>query len=119
MVARRPIQRFRDILDAINDLRAFSSGMNQNMLETDRLKRFAIERAFLIIAEAATKLGDLAEKLEPGVPWHDIRALGNVLRHDYDGVDVKDLWYSLQNDLEPLREACERALEYPDLQGSD
>jgi len=119
MVSKRPRKRLQDILDNIGHIEAFTDGIDQQMLEQDVEKRFAVERAFLIIAEAVTKLDDLAEQLEPATPWKRIRAFGNIIRHDYDGVDVTDMWSSIQDDLKPLRMSCERLLEHPALKNGD
>jgi hypothetical protein len=53
----------------------------------------------------------LAEELCPDVPWADVRALGNFLRHEYDRVDPARVWLTIEDDLGPLRSAAQRALE--------
>jgi hypothetical protein len=45
----------------------------------------------------------------PCLPWHNIRGIGNWLRHRYDKVDVETLWNTLVDDL-PLRSAVSLAL---------
>jgi uncharacterized protein with HEPN domain len=47
----------------------------------------------------------------PGQPWHEIRALGNRLRHEYDDIREDRLWDIVQIDIPPLCAACEEALE--------
>jgi hypothetical protein len=44
----------------------------------------AVERHLQKISEAAVRLSDHAEILCPGVPWRNIRGIGNFLRHEYD-----------------------------------
>ena len=51
-----------------------------------------------------------AESLAPGQPWADIRAVGNVLRHEYDNVDPAVIWQIVAHDLRSLRQAVEAAL---------
>jgi uncharacterized protein with HEPN domain len=46
----------------------------------------------------------------PDQPWHEIRALGNRLRHEYDAIREDRLWDIVQIDLPSLRAACEGAL---------
>ena len=70
----------------------------------------AVERCLLRISEAARKLGQFVEALAPDIPWSDIRAVGNVLRHDYDGIDQAIIWKILRDGLPPLRRAVEAAL---------
>jgi len=64
----------------------------------------------LRISEAARKLQGIAEILVPDQPWSDIRAVGNVLRHEYGAVNPNVIWHIIENDLGPLRQAVERAI---------
>jgi uncharacterized protein with HEPN domain len=75
----------------------------------------AVERKLLLISEAAVRLGDGddAERLCPGLPWRNIRGLGNWLRHRYDRVDVETVWNTVIDDLPPLRSGVLRALTPP------
>jgi len=40
----------------------------------------------------------------------EIAGIGNILRHDYDGVDDSVIWNLVRNDLEPLRTALQALL---------
>jgi uncharacterized protein with HEPN domain len=64
-----------------------------------------------VISEAATRLGDEAETLCPGLKWRDIRGIGNWLRHQYDHVDVDSIWRTVIDDLPPLESAVMRTLQ--------
>jgi uncharacterized protein with HEPN domain len=70
---------------------------------------YASLHALLIISEAARKLGAEAETLVPSQPWPEIRGIGNVLRHEYDGVDPSTVWRIIDSgDLASLKHAvCE------------
>jgi len=48
----------------------------------------------------------------PG-PWHNIRGIGNWLRHRYDRVDVETVWNTVTDDLPPVRPSVLRALTQP------
>ena len=71
----------------------------------------ATERCLERISEAAKKLGDVAEQLCPGIPWAKVRAVGNVLRHEYDRIDVGRVWLMVEADLPPLKAAVQAALK--------
>ena len=71
----------------------------------------AVERCLERISEAAAKLGDQAALLVPTVPWRDIRALGNRLRHNYDEIGADRVWRIVQDDLPGLLARCEAACE--------
>jgi uncharacterized protein with HEPN domain len=70
----------------------------------------AVERNLQKISEAAIRLGTDAEWLCPGLPWHNIRGIGNWLRHQYERVDVQTLWDTVSDDLPPLARAVSTAI---------
>jgi len=103
--------RLHDILMNIARIERFVAGMDRAAFENDEKAIFASLHALLIISEAARKLGTEADMLMPEQPWAGIRGIGNVLRHDYDGVDPAIVWRVLATgDLESLRQSVERAL---------
>jgi uncharacterized protein with HEPN domain len=91
----------------------FVGGMDLEMFREDSKTIAAVERKLLLISEAAVRLGDEAERLCPGLPWRNIRGLGNWLRHRYDRVDVETVWNTVIDDLPPLRAGVLGALTPP------
>lgn len=113
MSSKTPVQRFFDIVEASDRIRDFISGMEREAFEQDIKTVMAVERCLLIISEAAVKLDDVAKKELPGLPWSDIRGIGNRLRHDYDDIDPEILWNTVNAYLPELRESCRRLVESP------
>jgi uncharacterized protein with HEPN domain len=66
----------------------------------------AAERCLERISEAAKKLGGVAEELCPAIPWPQLRAIGNLLRHEYR-IDAVRVWLTIEDDLAPLKAAVE------------
>ena len=89
MPSEKRLQQFEDILYNIARIGRFTAGLDANGLARNEQVFYAVLHALLIISEAARRLGSEAERLAPDQPWQSIRALGNVLRHAYDGVDPK------------------------------
>ena len=88
-------------------------GMDLEAFREDPKTVAAVERKLLIVSEAAMRLGEDAERLCPGLPWHNIRGIGNWLRHRYDRVDVETVWITVVDHLPPLRSGVLRALTQP------
>jgi uncharacterized protein with HEPN domain len=63
------------------------------------------------ISEAAIRPGPKADEFCPGVPWRDIRGIGNRLRRAYDMLDFALIWKVYQDDLPPLKAGVAAALK--------
>ncbi|MGO9261704.1 MAG: DUF86 domain-containing protein [Bryobacteraceae bacterium] len=113
MPFREPALSLRDILDGIDMITQFVGGMDLEAFREDPKTVAAVERKLLLISEAAMRLGEDAERLCPGLPWHNIRGMGNWLRHRYDRVDVETVWNTVVDDLPALRSGVLRALTPP------
>jgi uncharacterized protein with HEPN domain len=108
--SKNPIQRLEDILENIALIQEFSAGMDVRSFTHDRKTSNTVERCLERISEAARKLGADAERLCPAVPWPQLRAVGNLLRHEYDSVDGARVWLMIETDLMPLKNAVQAAL---------
>ena len=111
MPFRDPATSLRDILDSIDLIESFTSGMTLESFRTDLKTVAATERKLLSISEAAVRLGDEAENLCPGIRWRDIRGIGNWLRHQYDRVDLEIIWNTVTEQLPLLKTSVATALK--------
>lgn len=104
--------RLLHIKENIAHVRRLLGGRTIEVLLTETDTRAAIERYLAIISEASRSVPpDLAALLGPSVPWGEIAAIGNILRHEYDRLDIEILWSIYENDLGPLDEAIDKILE--------
>ena len=49
------------------------------------------------------KLHDILVKAYPNLPWKETRNLRNLFVHDYDNIDIEQIYYIVLNDLPSLR----------------
>jgi uncharacterized protein with HEPN domain len=110
---REPSFSLRDIADGIAAIQQFTQGMDVSAFRADAKTVAAVERKLQVISEAAIRLGDQAEVLCPGLPWRNIRGIGNWLRHQYDHVDVESIWLTVIENLPTLAIAVKQALKNP------
>jgi uncharacterized protein with HEPN domain len=106
-----PLLSLTDIRDAVAAIEEFTEGMDFSSFRQDPKTIAAVERKLQVISEAAVRLGEHAERLCPGLPWHNIRGIGNWLRHQYDRVDVETVWNTVTGDLPTLKAEVHRALD--------
>lgn len=110
MPSDKPLFRLADVLENIDRIAGYTENYTIDRFVSDPKCQDAVERCLLRISEAARKLQGVAEILVPDQPWSDIRAVGNVLRHEYDTINPNVIWHIVVNDLGPLRQAVERAV---------
>lgn len=97
--------RLRHIREAITNIRALLAGKTIQSLESESVARAAFERYLEIISEASRHIPQEMKEKFPLIPWADIAAIGNHLRHAYDGVDVRILWNVYAYELDALEAA--------------
>ena len=110
MLSDKQTRWLGDVLDNIERIERFTLGLDFAAFVADERATFAVLHALLIISEAARRLGAEAETLVPGQPWRAIRGLGNVLRHEYGGVDRNAIWRIVAEDLSALKQAVAQTL---------
>jgi uncharacterized protein with HEPN domain len=106
-----PSLSLADIPDAVAAIEQFTTDMDFDAFREDPKTIAAVERKLQVISEAAIRLGEHADTLCPGLPWRNIRGIGNWLRHQYDRVDIETLWKTVTGDLPPLKVAVKKALK--------
>lgn len=104
MPSKSPAQRLRDIIENIDAIREFVAGADYAAFAADRRMTYAVVRALEIISEAVRRLPKELTDRHPSIDWPAVGAAGNIYRHEYDAVDEKLIWHTIQHDLEPLQE---------------
>lgn len=106
MSSKREIVDFLDdILEAIADLRNFTSGMTFEEFCTDRKTTNACIRSLEVIGEATKKIPAEIRQQKPQLPWQAIAGMRNKLIHEYFGVDLAIVWQTIQHDLAVFEQA--------------
>jgi uncharacterized protein with HEPN domain len=103
--------RLRDIVEAVELIGRFVADKTYADYAGEALVRYAVERALLIVAEASQHVPEPLKATHPEVPWRDVRAIGNIIRHAYDRIDDRTIWRIVQEDLPALRAAARAMLE--------
>jgi len=101
----------QDIVDNIDAIETYVGRRTFDRFRKDRMRMDAVERCLQRITEAVIRIGpDAMRTVMPDLPVEQVRGLGNVLRHAYDSLADDVIWSTVQNDLPPLRRACEQEL---------
>lgn len=95
MLSKNPAQRLSDILDNIQAISEFTTGMTFDVYTSDLKTVYAVTRALEIISEASRRLPDELKQRHPEIDWAGVSAAGNVYRHEYDVVMIR--WCGIQS----------------------
>lgn len=93
-------------------IRDWAHGINYAGLGADIMRRYAIERAFILIAEAIKDVPlDLLQGAANHVPWRKITGLRNFLAHTYDDLPDERIMITIQKELPIMMNAIEDILK--------
>jgi uncharacterized protein with HEPN domain len=94
--------RIEDILDAATRAQRYVGDMDLAAFEADDRTLDAVSRCFGIIGEAVARVPDDVIAAHPEIPWAEMRAMRNVVVHEYFGVTNETLWKTVREDLPPI-----------------
>jgi uncharacterized protein with HEPN domain len=73
--------------------------------------RWLVQRGIEIISEASRAIPDYLIDMRPEIPWRKVRGIGNVLRHDYEGLSDRVIWNVVIDELPHLKSAMRAIAE--------
>lgn len=88
---------------AIEAIEAFTQGMTREEFMTDLKTIYATRKAIEIIGEAAKKIPASFKEEHQEIPWKEIAGMRDVLVHEYFGVDLGEVWKTVQHDIPQLK----------------
>ncbi len=105
----RDLSSVADILLAAKLVQMFIEGSDRNTFETDLMRQSAVVRQLEIIGEATKRLSEEFRANYPEIPWRQMVGMRDILIHNYDDVDLNEVWYvakisipTLIKQIEPL-----------------
>lgn len=106
---RDPAERLKDILDAISKIERYAARGRDAFFQDELLQVWVIYH-LQVIGEAAARLGPDFHAAHPQIPWPQIVAMRNILVHEYFGVDLEEVWLTVERDLPALKQQVEDLL---------
>jgi uncharacterized protein with HEPN domain len=98
------------ILDAIEKIERYTATADFDSFSNDDMMIDAVVRELEIIGEASRNLSDSFQDDHSEIAWYKIKAIRNVLIHEYFGIDLKVVWDTCKNDMPSLKTFIERVL---------
>ena len=106
--------RLEDIIEYSNNVTMLVKGYTLEGLIADKRTYYSVMKNVEIVGEAAYMLTKAFKKAHPATPWKVVQGMRHVLVHDYATIDIKELYNTAVNDMQPLRQQVERYLAETD-----
>lgn len=113
----KPLNRDHSILqhiisycDQINET-IVRFGNSAEIFSSDSIYRNAAALCILQIGELVGKLTEDFRTQHPAIPWRQIKAMRNIVAHNYGTVDPETTWEIITEDIPTLRQYCLSVLE--------
>jgi uncharacterized protein with HEPN domain len=115
----RLLDNLIDMEEAAIEAIGFLDGVNFEVFESDLLRQRAVAMTFVLIAAAAARIEarfpDIASE-QPEIAWAKMRGLRDLVVHEYDRLDWRIIWDTVQSDLPKLVRQIDQ-LRHPHIQG--
>ena len=85
-------------------------GNDGQIFASDTVYQNAVALCLLQIGELAGHLSESYRAAHPAIPWRQIKALRNIIAHNYGSVDAETAWEIVQEDIPALRRYCEKEI---------
>jgi len=101
-----------DILAKLDTIAPYVGERDAAAFAADGKTVDATGRCLQRMTEADIRIcGERMRQIAREIPMQAIRGLGNLLRHEYEKIDLGTIFNTVRNDLPILRAACLRALK--------
>ena len=91
-----------DILKAARLAVNFKGKLSKKAFLRDVKTQSAILHQLLVVGEAVKRLSDDFRLQHPQIPWTRIAGMRDKLIHQYDAVDLDEVWKTIIKDVAPL-----------------
>ncbi len=107
---RRDKDRLQDILNAISQIEKYTKH-GYDIFHQNELIQIWVIHHLQIIGEAAGRISEITRVRKPDLPWPQIVAMRNILVHEYFGIDLEEIWSTVERELPRLRRDIEQLLQ--------
>lgn len=91
-----------DILEAARRARSFVEDLTDGVFLDDLKTQSAVLHQLTVLGEATRRVSEEYRSSHPDLPWKEMAGLRSRIVHDYDEVDLDQVWTVLQKDLPDL-----------------
>ncbi len=102
-----------DILHAAKNIVDFVEGLTYDEFSEDTKTRSAVLHQAMIVGEAVKRLSEEYRENHEQVPWDNMAGLRDVLIHQYNSVDYREIWNVATGELPEIIQKLEELAPEP------
>ena len=102
---------FIKMIEYIDKALKYTKNYNYEQFCKDEKTIDATVFAISQIGELVKNISKETMKKYSNIEWNMIKGLRNRIVHDYDGINLKSIWFVLENDLEQLKEDIQKIID--------
>jgi len=92
------------LVDACRKIEIFIDGMSESDLRGNALLESSVCWQLVILGEATRRVSLLLQERNPQIPWASMRGMRNRLVHNFDRVNLAEVWRAAKVDVPGLLE---------------
>lgn len=96
-----------DIWEAAQKVLRFRGELERDRFMDDEKTQSAILHQLLVIGEATKRLSSDLRDAHPEIPWKPMAGMRDRLIHDYNNVDLEEVWLTATRDIPTLLDQLE------------
>lgn len=92
-----------DILESIEKIEKYTANVTFKDFTNNQMIIDAVVRNFIIIGEASSNIPPAMQIKYPKIPWKKMKAMRNIVVHEYFGVKLSTTWITAKKSLPKLK----------------
>ena len=98
------------IIGYCNDIETFKNifGNTFENFQSDMAFQYACGMCIIQIGELTTRFTEDFKETHSEISWRAIKATRNIYVHDYEKIDLEEIWKTLSNDIPALKKTLEK-----------
>ena len=101
-------------MESIDVIESYISGISENDFFESGVKQDAVMRRLEIIGEAVKNLPPEFKNKYPEIAWNKAMGTRNILIHQYFGVDLEIVWYTVVNSIPEFKKQIMKLVDKKD-----
>lgn len=102
MSARNDAAALLDVLNAARRIVEFRGAIDEDAFLNDARTQSAIIHQIIVMGEACKRVSEAYRDAHPRIPWRKIAGMRDIVIHEYDDVDLGEVWRVASRDIPAL-----------------